>query len=290
MTKRRGVTRRGFMTTGLTAAAALGLAPRLEGWDFQPTACTLMPEQEVGPFYIADELVRADIREGKAGFPLELRIAIQDTRTCKPLANAAIDLWHCDALGLYSGFTAMSEMGGPGGPEGRGRGRGPGRGGPPPDGGGPPAMQPTDKQTFCRGIQLTDKDGVATFTTVFPGFYQGRTNHIHFKVRIDGRATERTYEAGHTSHIGQVFFPEDVSAKLMALEPYRSHAIHRTTQDEDGIYQDEHGAASVATLHPVKKDDPAAGFRASLIAGVDPTATPAPVGGRGRGGRGRGRG
>ena len=255
------------MTTGLTAAAALGLAPRLEGWDFQPTTCTLMPEQEVGPFYIADELMRSNIREGKAGFPLELRIAIQDTRTCTPLANAAVDLWHCDALGLYSGFTAMSEMGGPGG---RGRGRG-----------------PTDDQTFCRGIQLTDKDGVATFTTVFPGFYQGRTNHIHFKVRIGGRTTGRSYEAGHTSHIGQVFFPEDVSAKLMTLEPYRSHAIHRTTQDEDGIYQDEHGAASVATLHPVKKDDPAAGFRASLIAGVDPTATPAPVGGRG--GRGRGR-
>ena len=268
------------MTTGITAAAALGLAPRLEGWDFQPTACTLMPEQEVGPFYIPDELVRSNIREGKAGFPLELRIAVQDVRTCTQHANAAIDLWHCDALGVYSGFAAMSEMGG--------RGRGPGRGGPPPGGGGPPVMQPTDKDTFCRGIQLTNKDGVATFTTVFPGFYQGRTNHIHFKVRIGGRATERSYEAGHTSHIGQVFFPEDVAAKLMTLEPYRSHAIHRTTQAEDGIYQGEHGAASVAELHAVKRDDPAAGFRASLIAGVDPTATPAPVGGRG--GRGRGRG
>jgi protocatechuate 3,4-dioxygenase beta subunit len=303
MTMREGFTRRGFVTTSLSVAAALGLSRRAAALGVQPTVCTLMPEQEVGPFYIPDELLRGDITEGKPGIPLELRIAVVDSRTCQPLGKAAIDVWQCDALGVYSGFSNMSRMGGPGerggpgGPEGPGRRGGPppgeggppfGPGGPPFGPGGPPAQTPTDKLTFCRGIQLTKASGIATFKTVFPGFYQGRTNHIHFKVRVDGQANQ-TYEGGHTSHIGQVFFDEAICRTLMELEPYRSHAIHRTTQEEDGIFQGEHGAASLAQLEPVKKGDIKRGYRAYLLAGVDPTATPAPVGGRGGPGRGRGR-
>ncbi len=123
-----GFTRRGFMTTSVTVAAAMGLPRHVAGWDFQPSVCKLTPEQEIGPYYIADELVRADITEGRPGIPLELRIALQDSRTCKPLASAAVDVWHCDALGIYSGFSEQSRTAGEGGP-GRGRGRGPG--GPP---------------------------------------------------------------------------------------------------------------------------------------------------------------
>ena len=122
---------------------------------------------------------------------------------------------------------------------------------------------------------MTAASGVATFTTVFPGFYQGRTNHVHFKVHVDGKA-DRIYEGGHTSHIGQVFFDEATCRTLMELEPYRSHAIHRTTQEEDGIFRDEHGAASLAQLDPVKEGDVERGYRAYLLAGVDPTATPHP--------------
>ena len=178
----------------------------------RPTA-TSTPEQEVGPYYIPDELLRSDIAEGRPGVPLELRLGLLDSRSCQPLANAAVDVWHCDALGLsYSGFTEQSlRGGGPGGPGGRGFGgpAGPGGrgcGGPPPDGemGPPPVNRPTDKQTFCRGIQISDRSGIVTFKTMFPGFYQGRTNHIHFKVRLDGEAAERTYKAGHTSHTGQI--------------------------------------------------------------------------------------
>lgn len=305
MKRREGFTRRGFVTTGLSVAAALGLSRQAAAFRVQPTVCTLMPEQEVGPFYIPGELLRADLTEGKPGIPLELRIALVDSRTCKPIGNAAIDVWHCDALGVYSGFSDMGRMGGPGGPGGSGGRRGgppPGEGGPPfgpggppfgaggpPGPAGPPAQTPTNKLTFCRGIQLTGASGIATFKTVFPGFYQGRTNHIHFKVRIDGQA-DRTYEGGHTSHVGQVFFDEAICRTLMEQEPYRSHAIHRTTQEEDGIFQDEHGMASLAQLEPVKQGDVTRGCRAYLLAGVDPTATPAPVGGRGGPGPGRGDG
>ena len=289
------------MASTLTAAAAVSLHGRVAAMGIQPGSCMLMPEQEVGPYYVADELVRSQIAEGHPGIPLNLLLTLQDSRTCRPLANAAVDLWHCDAGGVYSGFVEQSRMGDRGGFGGRGPeppdGRsGPpreGRGGPPPGGRGdmgpPPGRGPTDTEKFCRGIQITGTDGVAAFTTVFPGFYMGRTNHIHFKVRLGGETRERTYKEGHTSHIGQIFFPEELCARLMELEPYKSHAIHRTTQAEDGIFQDEHGVESMARLEPMRGTDFTGGIRAYLVAGVDPGATPAPVGRGGGPGRGRGR-
>ena len=192
--------------------------------------CTLTAEQEVGPFYIESEMVRSRIAEDRKGVPLRLRLVVLDSRTCAPLRDAAIDQWHCDAMGLYSGFTKTSlglppeGQGGPGGPpplpgerpggmEGRGEG---------PGGGGPPAMKSSDRLTLLRGIQMTDADGAVIFETVFPGFYNGRTNHVHFKVRLEGHRDGRTYAARHTSHVGQVFFPEDWILKLMAQAPMPS--------------------------------------------------------------------
>ena len=134
---------------------------------------------------------------------------------------------------------------------------------------------PTDKLTFCRGIQLTGEDGLVQFQTIFPGFYMGRTNHIHFKVRVAGHTEQRTYAAGHTSHVGQVFFPEEMAAALMAQEPYRGHHIHRTTQAEDGVYNGQEGRLSVST---VRQEEGGTGLqRADLVAAVDPTATPSPA-------------
>jgi protocatechuate 3,4-dioxygenase beta subunit len=143
-------------------------------------------------------------------------------------------------------------------------------------------MHTTDRLTFLRGIQFTDDEGGVEFATVFPGFYMGRTNHIHFKVREGGKVTSRmgatngkTYIEGHTSHIGQVFFPEEFAAELMRHEPYVRHEIHRTTQAEDDIFQDQHGAASLARLRSGDAKRPDAGYVAELIVTVDPTKTPA---------------
>jgi protocatechuate 3,4-dioxygenase beta subunit len=143
--------------------------------------------------------------------------------------------------------------------------------------GPPPENHPSDKFTFLRGIQITDANGAVAFQTVFPGYYMGRTNHIHFKVRVGGSESQKTYQAGHTSHTGQIFFPEELSVRLMAEEPYRSHNIHRTTQAEDHVYGDQHGELSVARVEPASLAG-SSGFRAELIAAVDPTATPGPVG------------
>jgi len=271
-------TRRRFLTSSLAAAAALRfarLACALEP-AASSAACRLTAEQEVGPFYIAGEAIRSDISEGKPGIALFLRLVLQDSRTCAPLVGAAVDVWHCDALGGYSGYAAQAD----GGFGGRGGHDGPPHEGPPPGGGPPPAPKPTDKNTFLRGIQLTDADGAASFRTIFPGFYQGRTNHIHFKVRLGGRAG-KSYKAGHTAHVGQVFFPEALAARLMAQAPYSRHRIHRTTQDEDGIFSGQDGAACIASIKELRAGKPEAGLRAELLAAVDPTATPAPVGGFG---------
>lgn len=304
-TSRTAVSRRRFLKTGAALATTWELqrAAWALGLPATSPVCKLSAEQEVGPYYVADEMIRADIREGKPGLPLTLRLAVMDARTCKPLPRAAIDLWHCDALGLYSGFTKMDPTGmGPGGPPlGGNRDHGglppgfdpqhPGnRPGPPEGLGPPPRMKPTDALTFLRGIQFTGDRGEATFETVFPGFYMGRTNHIHFKVREEGQlgaragAAGKTYRGGHTSHTGQVFFPEEFAAELMRHEPYARHQIHRTTQAEDGIFQDQHGDLFVASLRPRDAARPASGYVAELIVAVDPTATPAAVGWGGPGG------
>ena len=106
----------------------------------------------------------------------------------------------------------------------------------------------------------------------------GCTNHIHFKVRVGGHATGKSYEAGHTSHNGQIFFPEEIATELMWHEPYSAHKIHRTTQDEDHVFGDQHGELSIASLQSVRPGEFAVGLHAELVAAVDPLATPAAVG------------
>jgi protocatechuate 3,4-dioxygenase beta subunit len=286
-------TRRRFVKTALSAATALELqrAAVAMGFSTHAEVCKLTAEQETGPFYLEDEMLRSNIREEKAGVPLSLKIIVMNAQTCQPLNGAAIDLWHCDAGGVYSGFTKQNRRG-PGGrpgdfgpppgephPEFNGHDRGFDNG-PPRDFGPPPSAHSTDKLTFLRGIQMTAADGSAHFETVFPGFYMGRTNHIHFKVRLGGSIDGKSYQAGHTSHTGQAFFPEDIAVKLMQSGPYTQNPIRRTTQSEDMVFGGQHGELSIATLRPMKPGHE--GLEAELVACVDPTAVPALIGPGGR--------
>lgn len=279
-------TRRRFIRSSFGIAATLKLqsAARAHGLSQPKGVCKLSAHQETGPYYISGELLRSDIVEGRAGLPLSLRLVLLDSRTCTPVPDAAVDLWHCDAVGLYSGFTKQNPMGPPRPDEGPDGGQ-PGPPGPPPFGsfehgpggpglmGPPPDHAPTDKLTFLRGIQLTGADGSVGFRTVFPGFYMGRTNHIHFKVRIGGHASGKSYEAAHTSYVGQIFFPEEVAAEFMQHDPYRRHRIHRTTQAEDRVFSEQEGELSIAQLRPLTPGHPAAGLVAEIITAFDPTAS-----------------
>jgi protocatechuate 3,4-dioxygenase beta subunit len=292
----RVLSRRGFLLAGVTGSLAL---TAINAFPATP-GCTLIGEQEEGPYYVDDETLRRNITEGKPGVPLELAIMLVDARSCRPLRNAALDIWHCDATGVYSGFTAASPDGGPGG-------RGPG--GPPPqfDGGGPGGgfgpggpggpggrggpgfgrgSRQIDPTRFLRGVQLTDDSGRAEFSTLYPGWYSGRAIHIHVKAHIGGTAAAK-YAGGHVAHTGQFFFPEDLTERIARVEPYAKRlSVHRTTQAEDHVFNEQHGADCMLTMERLGKND-SDGFRATVTLAVDPEATPSSVG---VGGRGRGPG
>ena len=126
------------------------------------STCVVRPEQTEGPYFVDTMLDRSDIREDREGTPLELvfnvsRVDAGDAAACGTLAGALVDIWHCDALGQYSG------------------------------------VENNEGETFLRGYQLTDDSGTARFTTVYPGWYRGRAVHIHFKIRSSPES-EQGYE------------------------------------------------------------------------------------------------
>jgi len=153
--------------------------------------CVLTPELTEGPFYIAGEKVRRDIRDGHPGTVLTLRLRVLDASSCKPIKGAAVDVWHADAAGNYSGFGSGASS-----------------------------------RTFLRGIQKTNADGVAVFTTIYPGWYQGRTVHIHVKVHVGGRVV----------HTGQLFFSDTLTDAVYRAAPYKDRPNRDVQNTQDSIF------------------------------------------------------
>lgn len=201
--------------------------------------CVLTPEQAEGPFYIDLARVRHDITEDRPGVPLALALTVLDAETCEPIGDAAVDIWHCDALGAYSGETAEGSAG----------------------------------ATYLRGIQLTDGNGVARFATIYPGQYPGRTTHIHLKVRVGGRQSDGTYSGGHVSHAGQLFTSDRSDAEVFALPPYSENGGALTPRDADGIFLAEGGSNAVLALAPAGNSISRDGLRARATLGVDQAPT-----------------
>ena len=155
------LTRRGSLLrlAGLAAAAGGGAAWKLDSAEAAgsgPLAvssgavtCVLTPELTEGPFYVAGEKIRRDVSEGKPGTPLLLNLRVLAASTCRVVRNASVEIWHCDAGGVYSGAVAGNSG-----------------------------------TNFLRGMQKTNRLGIATFKTIYPGWYQGRAVHIHVKVHI----------------------------------------------------------------------------------------------------------
>ena len=227
------MTRRGSLVRlGGFVATAFGVA----GWRVgsspaartETVSCLLTPEQTEGPYYIPGEKTRRNITEGKPGAPLALRLKVVDASTCRPLKGAAVEIWHCDAGGLYSGFVSASS-GSPGG-----------------------GSQPTDKLTFLRGSQRTDAKGDALFQTIYPGWYRGRTVHIHVKVHV----------GGNTVHTGQLYFPDSLTDAIYAKAPYGTRGSRDTRNTTDGIFGSG-GASSVLRLRRS-----GAGYVGTLTMGV----------------------
>jgi protocatechuate 3,4-dioxygenase beta subunit len=182
-------TRRSFL--GLVSAGATTLLPARQALATPETgtasvstiddACILTPRSEEGPYYVDPKLVRADIAEGRPGVPLSFRLRVIEAGACTPISGARVDIWQCDARGLYSAFREQGDG---------------------------HNIDQTGK-TFLRGTQHADAGGWAAFKTIYPGWYAGRATHIHFKVFLDDR----------TVLTGQSFFPEALNEFIYGNVP-----------------------------------------------------------------------
>jgi protocatechuate 3,4-dioxygenase beta subunit len=241
---RTKLTRREALSAGAAASAALAIPSLLPlAGPALPTAlaaATLTPEQTEGPFYVALERVRGNIATGEPGVPLHLAIKIVDAATSAPVSAAAVDIWHCNASGVYSDESSDGTLG----------------------------------QTFLRGVQLTGADGVARFLTIYPGHYRGRTTHIHLKVHIAGASTGGKYAGGHVCHTGQLFFDDAISSKISALAAYRHDTAARLRNSADNIYTHQGGSRSRLTLRRRSGALATAGYDGSATLAVRPSATP----------------
>jgi protocatechuate 3,4-dioxygenase beta subunit len=178
----------------------------------------LAPEMTEGPYYLDLDLVRSDIREDREGAALALTLAVIDVDAGTPVSGAAVDIWHCDANGLYSGFVSQSA-------------------------GANGATDLSDDGTFLRGTQLSDADGNVTFTTIYPGWYRGRTVHIHVKAHVNGREI----------HTGQLFFDDSFTDDVFAsTEPYSSRGERDLRNEDDNIYL---GGGDKSTLTVARDGD-----------------------------------
>ncbi|GAA3794413.1 protocatechuate dioxygenase [Streptomyces coacervatus] len=274
--------RRTVLAAGGVAVTAVGVggafAASAQASDQEDACYTLTSELVEGPYYIDADKIRQDITEDQQGIPLHLRLKVIDAETCRPVRNAAVDIWHCNASGVYSGYEAMGSGGGGPAPTGAPPSgtptdtpTGTPTGGPPPGGGGG-HQDPTDDKRYLRGTWRTDRHGYVTFRTVFPGWYRGRCVHIHVKVHVDGTWTDAGYEGGHSCHTGQLFFDEKSVLRTYEVEPYASNTTTRTTLDEDTIYPDNGHEGGLLYLKYDRRHI-ARGVQGHLTLGVAPDET-----------------
>lgn len=170
--------------------------------------CVVRPEQTEGPYFVDERLHRSDIRVDPTngqitpGTPLKLTFQVSRMLAgeCNPLPEAQLDVWHCNAMGVYSdvrdpGFSTVG-------------------------------------QKFLRGYQVTDAQGTAQFLTVYPGWYPIRTVHMHFKIRTAPMA-RRGYE-----FISQLYFPDELTDRIHTALPYSSNGRRRVRNHQDFIFRD----------------------------------------------------
>ncbi len=181
-------------------------------------SCAVTPTETIGPFPSLTDLFRSDIRETKTGAVLTLTIKVVNaSASCAPVANANVEIWHVDAAGNYSQYGSQAS------------------------------------QTYLRGIQTTNASGEVVFTTIYPGWYQGRATHIHLEVTVGGRSVKAT----------QIAFPEAVNNAVHASGVYASRGSNPQTNLSDGIFAD-----SLSSELVTPTGSPSSGYAATFQVGI----------------------
>lgn len=167
--------------------------------------CVLAPEVTIGPYYLDRMPIRKDNRESQPGVLLMLEMQFVNTRNCQVLPNAYIDMWHANSTGKYSGFAQEGTVG----------------------------------ETQLRGLQPTDANGIANFTTIWPGHYVGRAVHTHILVHTGGSVVNGYYQGGQRPHIGQVFYDQALISRVTATSPYSTNRNALLTNTQDSIFRQQ---------------------------------------------------
>ncbi|KAK3673876.1 hypothetical protein LTR78_006078 [Recurvomyces mirabilis] len=216
------------------------------------SSCVLQPEVTQGPYYVDGELIRSDLTEDEDGVPLYLDIQLVDTATCEPVPAVFMDFWHCNATGVYSGVSASSN--------------------------GNSNDTSNISATFLRGNQQTDINGVAQFETIFPGHYTGRAPHIHVLSHNTNSTIIRTNgtllgsnSTTSASHVGQIFFDQDLISQVKATAPYNTNTQDLTTNADDSILSSEAANMDPFVEYVWLGDSPSDGIMAWISIGIDPT-------------------
>jgi len=179
---------------------------------FDALSVCILTAAAAGPYPSSSPQIRSDIREGYPGHPLRLGIRVVD-QICEPVPGATVDIWHTDAGGDYSEYTD----GGTGKDEGEGT-------------------------SFCRGAQVSDTDGILEFLTIYPGWYPGRTVHIHASVRIDTQLVFTT----------QLYLDQSLTASIHATGEYAQFGAQDTSWENDGLIEDPFVDGSLITTAPTQ--------------------------------------
>ncbi|KAJ7285358.1 Intradiol ring-cleavage dioxygenase [Mycena rebaudengoi] len=169
-------------------------------------SCVLAPETTEGPYYVGGEYMRWDIREDVVGIDTYIDVQLIDIHTCKPVPRIYLDFWHANSTGVYSGVVASGN----------------------------------GNNTFLRGIQGTDDDGVAQFLTKFPGHYTGRATHIHILAHANPTIFDNgTLVSSRVTHVGQFFMDQSIITQVETTAPYTHNTQQLTTNEEDSILSGE---------------------------------------------------
>jgi protocatechuate 3,4-dioxygenase beta subunit len=217
-------------TPALIAASSRAAAQAPAPAPLLKSACTLTPAAVPGPFYFDPKLVRSDITEGHPGAPMRLHFVVIDAANCQPIPGARIDVWQTRADGFYSGYPRQGDA----------------------------RNIDTSGGTFMRGTQIADARGEASFRSVYPGWYVGRTVHVHFKIFIDDKSMLT----------GQMYFPDALSQYIFAnVGAYKRKLVRNVFNGNDELALSDTTRGGFCDIK-----EEADHYKASLIVGINRAA------------------